>query len=347
MSLHSGLGDLVSKNNVLTTSNITEQIAATFHNNGTDIWLVAHEYGTNNFLAYLVTSAGITLTPVVSGVGPAHIPCNSNINARGEIKFSPDGSKVAFNANGVGGNDSANILALFDFDNSTGIVSNPLNLPFSRGDFGLSFSSDNSKLYGTTWKALNFMTGDYNYLYQFDLSSGVPSTIINSKQIIDSVQIPISYGDIKLAPDGKIYVARNNSGYLGVIDYPNLAGSACNYTYNGFYLDGKTCQFGLNNYIEYENYCVVTDVPAISPSRDILHIFPNPSPGNFTIAFSGSVNKGTIEIDNLLGEKVFNGAADFRLKEEIQPGNISPGIYFVREFDGEKQYCRKLVIEKN
>lgn len=220
MNLNGGLGDVLSKNNIMSTLNITEQICATYHNNGDDIWLMTHEYGTSNFLAYLVTSSGISTIPVVSNVGPAHVSCNSNTNARGEIKFSPNGSKIAFNGNGVGGNDPSNILCVFDFDNTTGIVSNPLNLPYSRGDYGLSFSPDNSKLYGTTWKALNFGLTDYNYLYQFDLSSGNASTIINSKQIIDSLQFGGIYGTLKIGPDGKIYVRYINSSYLGVINSP-------------------------------------------------------------------------------------------------------------------------------
>jgi len=348
MNLNLGLGDVISTNNVLTSSNITEQIAATWHSNGTDIWLMAHEYGTNNFLAYLVTSSGISPAPVISGVGPAHVSCNSNINARGEIKFSPDGNKIAFNGNGVGGNDPSNILAIFDFDKSTGIVSNPLNLPFGRGDFGLSFSPDNSKLYGTTWKAMNFSGSDYNYIYQFDLSSNDPSTIINSKQIIDSVHVPTSYGDMKLGPDGKIYVARYNSSYLGVIDKPNQAGPACNYIYNGLYLEGKTCQFGLNNYIEYTNYCTPVSVnDATNQPENNITVFPNPSSGYFTITFSDLINNGTVEVYNLLGEKIVEDIILFSTRKEINLKNASSGIYFVKIHEGEKQFVRKILLEKN
>src|SRR6185369_16496446 len=103
MSLNGGLGDVVVKNQVMTTATITEQVAATWHSNGTDVWIIAHEYKTNNFFSYLLTPAGISVTPVVSATGSAHMPVNSNMNARGEIKFSPNGNKLAFNANGIGG----------------------------------------------------------------------------------------------------------------------------------------------------------------------------------------------------------------------------------------------------
>ncbi|MEO8149452.1 MAG: T9SS type A sorting domain-containing protein [Bacteroidia bacterium] len=260
ISLNGGLGGVISKNNVLNTGTITEQIGATRHSNGIDIWLITHEYGTNHFLSYLVTSAGISPVPVVSPCGSILIPAPSNMNARGEIKISPDGLKIAFNGNGTGNSDSSNVLQLSDFDNSSGLIFHPVSLPYLRGEFGLSFSPDNSKLYCSTWKAFNFTTNDTNFLYQFDLSSGIDSIIANSRQVIHSM--PLSgpggtFGSIKIGPDERVYVAINNSGYVGVINNPNLPGLLCNYNHNGFYLQGKTCKFGLNNYIEYTNYCTL------------------------------------------------------------------------------------------
>lgn len=272
MNLNSGSGDVSSANNILTTSTITEQVCATYHNNGVDIWLVVHEYGTNNFMSFLVTSSGINLTPVISSTGPSHSSSTSNFNARGEIKFSPDGSKLAFNGNGEAGNDATNILCLLDFDNITGILSNPINLPFSRGEFGLSFSPDNTKLYGTTWKALMFTLSDYNYLYQFDLTSGDSSTIVNSKEIIDSMVVPYSYGTLKIGPDAKIYVRYLGTDFLGVINSPNQLGVACDYEKNGLYIGNQSTQYGLNNYIEYVNYCNVLSVNHLDPTTNNKHL---------------------------------------------------------------------------
>lgn len=277
MNQNGGLGNVISSNNILSTLNITEQVAATYHSNGFDIWLMAHEYLTNNFLCFLVTSSGINTTPVISGVGIPISYCSSNMNARGEMKFSPDGTKVAINNNGSGDYPFSDVMEIFDFENNTGIVSNPINLPPERGGFGLSFSPDNSKLYGTTWKALNFFVTDSNKIFQFDLSSGNPVTIANSKQILYAALIlQQTFGAIKIGPDGKIYVAANGSGYLGVINYPDLAGSACNYVPNGVFLQGKTCQLGLNNYIEYNNYCSNTGIQTVSQMKNSINIFPNP-----------------------------------------------------------------------
>jgi hypothetical protein len=329
MALNGGLGDVLNKNNVLSSLNITEQICATYHSNGTDIWLMTHEYGTSNFLAYLVTSTGISATPIVSNVGPSHIACTSNINARGEIKFSPDGNKLAFNANGIGGNDPSNILAICDFDKNTGQVSNPINLPFSRGEFGLSFSPDNSKLYGTTWKAFNFTLSDYNYLYQFDLSSGIPATIINSKSIIDSMQVPASYGTLKIGPDGKIYVRYVNSNYLGVINFPNQIGFLCNYVKNGLYLGNQPNQYGLNNYIEYTNYCTTTGFATQSESPNLVNIFPNPFSSLTTLQTDFFLHNATLTVDNCFGQTVLKITSISAQTITFNRGNLPNGLYFV------------------
>jgi hypothetical protein len=329
MTLNGGFGDVSNKNNILSTLNVTEQIAATYHSNGIDIWLISHEYGTNNFLAYLVTSAGISLTPVISGVGPAHISCISNINARGEIKVSPSGSKIACNANGVGNNNLSNFLTMFDFDIATGVVSNPVALPFSRGDFGLSFSPDNSKLYGTTWKAFNFTQNDYNYLYQFDLSSGIPSTIINSKQIIDSLQVPDSYGSVKIGPDGKVYVRNTNSSFIGVINSPNQPGQLCNYNRNGFYTGSVAYQYGLNNYIEYKTYCEPAGTDQFTPPQNIISVSPNPFSTYTTLQSSFYLNCAALTVHNSLGQIVtymdnINGQ-----KIILNRAELPRGVYFI------------------
>lgn len=344
MQLNSGLGEVVSKNNVITTWNITEQVAATWHANGTDIWLMTHEYGTDKFLAFAVTSTGISSTPVISSIGPAHLPCNSNMNSRGEIKFSPDGSKIAFNGNGVGNNSLTNILSLFDFDNVTGIVSNEIALPYSNGEFGLSFSPDNSKLYGSTWKAFAFGAGQYNYLYQFDLSSGNPAAIINSKVIIDSVASSSNFGSLKIGPDGRIYVARSNSSYLGVVYSPNLAGIGCGYVRNGFYLDGKTSMYGLNNYIEYQSYCSSTTGVSGFYNNDEIKFYPNPFSEQLIIYSEDKFEGASLIVFDEIGKEVVK-MDDLSSNEiVINRGELSSGIYFVKIVENDRVLMRKKIV---
>ncbi len=327
ITLNNGLGDVLNKNNVLSNVTVTEQVAATWHNNGTDIWVMTHEYGTNAFMAFLVTASGVSSTPVISSVGPAHVACISNINARGQIKFSPDGTKLAFNANGVASNNATNLLALFDFNAATGTVSNPLALPFSRGEFGLSFSPDNSKLYGTTWKAFGFTQNDYDYLYQFDLSSGNPATIAASRQVIDSTTLSPGYGDIKIGPDGRIYVARNTSNYLSVIQNPNLPGLTCNYISNGFLLGAATCRFGLNNYIEYQSYCSPSGINEVAAQEVV--VFPNPAAHEIHILVPSSIKGGyTFSLLDVNGKRVHQQTGRGQNELLIRCDELPAGLYF-------------------
>lgn len=328
MLLNGGLGDVSNKNINISTINVTEQVCATYHTNGVDIWVVTHEYGTSNFLAFLVTSSGISVAPIVSNVGPAHKACTFNLNARGEIKFSPDGTRLAFNANGIGGVDSTNILCLFDFDKSTGIISNPINLPYSGCEFGLSFSPDNSKLYGATWVAVTFTSNYLNYLYQFDLSAGNAAAIINSKMVVDSMQE--SYGSLKIGPDGKIYVREASSNYLGVINFPNQSALACNYIKNGLFIGTQGNQYGLNNYIEYTQYCTVTDASTENTIERGAFFAPNPFCVKTVLKASEELINATLILYNVFGEKVKEYDNISGLTFTFYTNNLASGIYLCK-----------------
>jgi hypothetical protein len=357
MSLNNGLGDVLSKNNILSSLTVTEQICATYHSNGTDIWLMTHEYGSSNFLAFLVTSSGISTSPIISSVGPASIPYIGGLGSRGELKFSPDGKKLAFNGNGFPTADDANILTINDFDNSTGQVSNSINLPFSRGEYGLSFSPDNSKLYCSTIKAYNSpqtISNDHNYLYQFDLSSGISNDIINSKKIIDSLQVPKSYGSLKIGPNGKIYIRYNvslqmGSNYLGVINLPNNTGTFCNYIKEGFSLGNKiqNWQTGLNNYIEYTEYCSNTGISSNTKNENQSIIYPNPFSSKTVIYTSNILINASVLIYDFRGQIVKESNNLNGQIINLECDELSSGLYFMRLINNNIEIStNKLFINK-
>lgn len=81
-------------------------------------------------------------------------------------------------------------------------------------------------------------------------------------------------------------------------------------------------------------------------SKHLFLIFPNPSSGNFIISFERTIMKGSVEILNILGEKVFAENIFNESKKGINLKNILTGIYFVKVFDGEEYYCKKVIIEQ-
>src|SRR5688572_1104153 len=58
MILNNGLGDVTTKNDTL-LGLASEKVTAVKHQNGTDVWIIAHAYTNNNFYAFLLTSSGI------------------------------------------------------------------------------------------------------------------------------------------------------------------------------------------------------------------------------------------------------------------------------------------------
>ncbi len=259
MTLNGGLGDVVSHHNPIKDISNCEKLTAIRHANGIDVWLIAHEFNNNHFFVYLIDESGVNLTPSVYSVGPdiiayqSTVYADSNFDAIGELKASPDGSKIAFTTlyNGI--------TSLFDFDNLTGAITNAVELDLEGfGGYGMSFSPDNQKLYIGCVDTTDFSESINSQLVQFDLSSGIPEVIQDSKEIINSC-LTCSYRSLKLAPNGKIYCAKSptliESESLAVINEPNNLGALCEYEHEGLYLEGRYGSWGLNNIMETNNFC--------------------------------------------------------------------------------------------
>ncbi len=337
MCLDDSLGAVENDNkNILLLDNAGEKMAGTFHANGTDIWLIVHKYFSDAFHAYLITENGIADT-VISNEG-SHHPADSTIDcnqAIGQMKISPDGSKLALvNANAF----TRSIEELFDFDNNTGIVSNVINLQpdTSLLYYGVSFSPDNSKLY------VSKSTYPYQ-LYQYDLSSGVSSSIVASKVSIHNSNSPIT--GLQLAPNGKIYV--NIGSYLDIVSSPNNIGLACSYISVGFILH-HTLSYSLPNFIDsykYQNQLACTEYVPIEPpitELKVPNIFsPNADNINDTFIIENLPTDATVHIYNRWGALVAewnkpDGSWDGRTKGGSQ---VSAGVYYyiVTLPDGEQR----------
>lgn len=231
MSQSGGLGSVVTKNVTLFNSSGERQSVAQ-HANGTDFWIIGHDNNSNRFRAWRVTSTGVNLTPVVSAVGQTPA---SNL---GCMKVSPNGQYIAYTDHGNG------TCHLFDFNNSTGVVSNHsvLSSGMSRA-YGLAFSNDNSRVYAT-------MGSNYKDIYQWNLCAGDRASVISSRVLIGSYAGSWG-GSLQLAPNGRIYFCHWSSNYLGVINIPTALGTAANYVDNGLYLNGRITRLGMPGYNNY------------------------------------------------------------------------------------------------
>lgn len=246
MSLAAGMGSVTTKNTLLVAPT-SEKLTAARHCNGVDIWVMSHDMYTNVFRAYLVTAAGVAAVPVLSPVGTVHSypQLGAAGGSQGAMKFSPNGRRLALAICDL------QTFELYDFDNSSGVVSNSLSLGANfPAAYGVEFSPDGTKLYGCRWQ-----TPD---LYQWDLCNAA-AIVSTQYQVVVSAE---GISGLQTGPDGKIYVVRGSQqAELGVINNPNLPGAACNYVAQGQFIGMYRAIYVLPNFMSSLLY-----VPAILPA---------------------------------------------------------------------------------
>lgn len=212
MNLEGGFGAVTDKN-ISLYSPTCEKLAATWHSNGTDIWVVSHQIGTNTFVSHLVTSNGISAPPMTSNTGVVFAVSDLG---QGQLKISPDGSRIAA-ANGGGATQ------VFDFHAGTGAVSNPVFI--GNSSYGVEFSPSGNLLYVTSLHPF----GSSSDLYQYDLTA---ANVAGSEIILFTVPfVSTMVGfmwSLQRGPDNKIYLARFMRR-PSVISQPDILGVGCDF----------------------------------------------------------------------------------------------------------------------
>lgn len=230
----------------------TEQIAATWHANGIDIWIATHESaagGTTKYLSFLLTCDGLETTPVESnagflvaapGVGGAP---GSNANERASLQFSWDGTKAAAtHHNGSGTWDPDGSLMVMNFNNATGV--------FNGGTPLLPNNVNSSAPYDCEWSP----SGNRIYVsFQCNVSNEVGYVDLTAANITSgaaynavSTFTDQRCGNLKIGGDGNLYTGnfKDCGGWdygesLGVVTNPDGAA-----TYNGNVLPSPSNSVG-------------------------------------------------------------------------------------------------------
>ncbi len=268
--LDNGNGDIISgQKNIPLMNDLTEKMAVVRHANGVDYWLLTHKYNSNEFIAMRITAQGIEDT-ISSFVGTVHQNVNNLQSVGGvigQMKISPNGQKVA-----LGSLNGNNILEVFDFNTTTGFVSNPITIfaqGFQNQTYGVEFSPNSNLLYTQT--ATGTQAG--SFIYQFDLSSNNQAAIIASQTALYNYLIYNAKG-LQLGPNNRIYIAGTNST-IHVINEPNVLGLGCNFQVDAIQLlSGTQVSYSLPTFIagfDYSNEVVdcSNDVPDFSLGPDI------------------------------------------------------------------------------
>jgi gliding motility-associated-like protein len=259
LNLDGGLGAITTKN-ILLFSPSLEKITSVRHSNGVNFWLISHRYNSNQFVVYEITPTGIN-TPITSNVG---LTINNDTQRTiGYLKSSPDGQFIAIaNAN------SNSAMQLFNFNNLTGqlnLTSTSVVGINNMGAYGLEFSSNSKLLYMSVI--------DYDdkksKIYQFNIESQDETIINQSKTLVGEYDSSGTNDEgtlaaLQLAPNQKIYIARNKLPLLAAINNPNIIGTGCNFELNAVDLEFNNCLYGLpafiSSYLDVSfiatNFCV-------------------------------------------------------------------------------------------
>ena len=298
MSLNGGLGDVqVTTMNTQLATDLTEKLIVIRSTEIQGFWVIAHKKNVNEFLAWKIDACGVIAQPVVSTVGSffTSVPIGANEAWSGAMDASPDGNRIGMPI------DWSDRIEFFDFNKTTGVVSNPLTVnvtddssPGFLRKYGACFSPDGSKFYYT----------NINSVYQLNLSTYTSAAIASSNTLIYSPTLePNNYPcfQIEQAPNNKLYVAIGNTGRLDEISNPNSLGLACGYVSNAISFSPATCQLGLPAQVPLGGFAAnstITFFPDSCLQSDISFSIASASPinqisWNFGDPISGANNSSS------------------------------------------------------
>ena len=292
MTLNGGLGDVqVATLNTPLATDLTEKLIVIRSAEIQGFWVIAHKKNANEFLAWKIDACGVTAQPVVSAVGSnfASAPFGANEAWSGAMDASPDGNRIGMPV------DWSDRIEFFDFNKTTGVVSNPLTVnvtddstpPFLR-KYGACFSPDGSKFYYT----------NMNSVYQLDLSTYTSAAIASSITLIYSPLLEPNNNycfQIEEAPNNRLYVAIGNTARLDEISNPNSLGLACGYVSNAVSFSPATCQLGLPAQVPIGGFAAsstITFLPDSCLQSSISFSIPSTSPINQVNWNFGDPNSG-------------------------------------------------------
>lgn len=284
MSLQGGLGAVISKNNLL-LEDVSEKITAIFHENNQDFWLLTHTWNTNEFYAYQITNHGIIAPPVISKAGSVYT--GSLTTGRGSFRADNwyQNSRLIVTL------PDLHIFDKFELESKTGKIylHEDLSSIYEKAAFA-EISFIGNRLYTTSVSGKE--------LYEFDINGTNATGILNSSRLLATGN---NLGDLRMGPNGLIYVASTATHTVSSIYYTPYAHYDTPYGYDfpaTFLADAIVFSSGVNKIglpntfaryvyppeIHYSSVCYddsITFTPRFPNSIDSVHWnFDDPASGS-------------------------------------------------------------------
>ncbi|HKK79900.1 MAG TPA: T9SS type A sorting domain-containing protein [Phaeodactylibacter sp.] len=323
MSKQEGKGAVVEKYQVALQDTLARGgMLAARHANGCDWWIIVAESHTNCYYRMLVNAEGVHAAQKQC-VGEEW----SDKDAHNAVFTSSLDQYIRFNA--------WHGMHIFDFDNATGELSNPRQVPFpvpieQAGYFtDIALSPNNQFAYIMA----------FTKAFQYDLTAqDIAGSVVQVAEW-DGTFNPFEtiFYRSALAPDGQIYVSSGSSTLnLHVIQKPNLKGLACEFVQRAVDLPSFNHAtipnmpfYGINNDTRCEELVNVNETVVEAP----VALYPNPTSGELWVNYP-SLGGGqyTLQLFNMQGQRVFlvNSASTL---QQYDLSGLPNGTYFYRLAD--------------
>lgn len=294
--------DSVYRLNTLIDSAVIEGVTAIQHSNGDDYWLLTHsvDSASNEFKAFLIDSSGVSTTPISSNIGLINSCFQGACGDVQAIEVNSCGNKIAY--------QYLDVIQLFDFNPTTGIISNLQKTIIGETDYYSGGSARDDLFYGLEFSPNGnylYCTRPYNkVLLRFNLNNSNDSlfssqadTLISANTLSSSIR----FGDVDIAPNGKMFMAHHTWGSPGIllttINNPNAALNDLEIDFANFSSTetGSSGQMGLPNYIKsftYNTTNLITDCSNGNTSLRLTAAFSLNNSYNWSINHGNSFTDG-------------------------------------------------------
>jgi len=336
MSLNSGKGDVVFKNEYFYTGNymMSSYLTALRHQNQKDWWIIQPMVNDSIFLIFLLDKIGIHR---MEDQSTEYFFDKHRSSGSGTARFSPDGTRYAIY-------NYYDQLHVYDFDRETGVLSNhqiieiydPEEIDREEINFGSVEWSPNGRFIYCSSEADLFQVDTW----EKNLQDGV--------RFIDSYNGDLDPFPSRLylmvqAPDCKIYMTPASGSYsLHVINKPDELGTDCDFVQGAIKLPNSNSG-GLPNFprfrVDEEEKCDPTISSVFGQGvyyRRDLKAFPNPTSGPLSLEIPDGFTKGTLEIIDIRAGTVHRQKLDHPQEQyALDIGHLPAGVYHIELYPEE------------